>query len=127
MTNLSIRITHVLVVFALWSIVISCNDSKASDKAEPEIKSNTSDRLLGAYYFGAGYFTLVPENIRKDLDEIKSLGTDFVCITATVSDTRHTKPNIDFIIEEIHKRDMKVYLVPSRLASDRLTITTVRA
>lgn len=72
--------------------------------------------MLGAYYFGAGYFTLVPENIRHDLDDMKSLGTDVICIGITENDIEINTGNIKFIVEESHKRGMKVFAVPSRMA-----------
>lgn len=75
-----------------------------------------SNRLLGAYYFGAGYFTLVPENIRHDLDDMKSLGTDIICIGVTENDIGINTGNIQYIIEECHKRGLKVFVVPSRMA-----------
>jgi len=77
---------------------------------------NRAKRILAAYYFGAGYFTLVPENIRHDLDDMKSLGTDIICIGITENDLDINTGNIGFIVEESHKRGMKVFAVPSRMA-----------
>ena len=81
-----------------------------------ENEGGSSDKLLGAYYFGAGYFTLVPQNIRHDLDEMKSWGTDLICIGITENDITYNKGNIRFIVDEAHKRNMKVFAVPSRMA-----------
>lgn len=75
-----------------------------------------SDKLLAAYYFGTGYFTLVPDNIRHDLDDMKSLGTDIICIGVTENDIEINTGNIQFIVEESHKRGLKVFVVPSRMA-----------
>ena len=80
------------------------------------ITATNPDKLLGAYYFGAGYFTLVPDNIRRDLDEMKKLGTDIVCIGITENDIKYNEANIKFIIEEAHQRGMQVFSVPSRMA-----------
>jgi hypothetical protein len=85
-------------------------------EATPGTEANGNGRLLGAYYFGAGYFTLVPDNIRHDLEEMKALGTDIVCIGITESDIKYNEGNIRFIIEEAHKRSMQVFAVPSRMA-----------
>lgn len=84
--------------------------------ASPKSEAIGNDRLLGAYYFGAGYFTLVPENIRGDLEAMKALGTDIICIGITESDIKYNEGNIRFIIEEAHQRDMQVFAVPSRMA-----------
>ena len=123
MNTLRLSAFFKFLILGLYAILI-CNHTllgksinvNSEDHKSSKEETKVAEKLLGTYYFGAGYFTLVPDNIRKDLDEIKQLGTDFVCITATVSDLRHTKPNIDFIVDEIHKRGMKVFLVPSRLA-----------
>lgn len=82
----------------------------------PSITGQTPMRRLGAYYFGAGYFTLVPQNIRHDLDEIKAWGTDLICIGITENDVSYNKGNIDFIVKEAHLRKMKVFAVPSWVA-----------
>ncbi|MEL7121863.1 MAG: hypothetical protein AAFO07_20615, partial [Bacteroidota bacterium] len=87
-----------------------------SSPTEKTDETSKSDRLLGAYYFGAGYFTLVPDNIRHDLDEMKSLGTDIVCIGITENDIKYNEANIKFIIKEAHQRGMQVFSVPSRMA-----------
>lgn len=83
-------------------------------KLAKESENNT--RQLAAYYFGAGYFTLVPENIIHDLDDMKALGTDIICIGITENDIDINPGNIEFIVRESHKRGMKVFAVPSRMA-----------
>ena len=75
-----------------------------------------SDKILAAYYFRAGMFTLVPDHIRESLDEMKSWGTDVICIATTEHDLNYNEDNVDFLCEETHKRGMKVYTVPSMLA-----------
>lgn len=96
-----------LYVVIVLSTLVSCTAEKGTPNP---------DRLLGAYYFGAGYFTLVPDNVRRDLDEMRKLGTDIVCIGITENDLKYNRSNITFIVEEAHKRDMRVYAVPSRMA-----------
>jgi hypothetical protein len=108
-----------LLCLALFAGLLtqSCNPTEPeAETAVPANPSKDSDRLLGAYYFGAGYFTLVPKNIRHDMDEMKGLGTDIVCIGITESDINYNEGNIRFIIEEAHQRDMQVFAVPSRMA-----------
>jgi hypothetical protein len=101
---------QLLPIIICWLLIFGC----AEEKKQPAVIN--SDKLLGAYYFGAGYFTLVPDNIRHDLDEMKKLGTDFICITATESDITRNTDNITFISKEAHQRGMKVFMVPSRIA-----------
>ncbi|MCR9099220.1 MAG: hypothetical protein NXI25_04665 [bacterium] len=111
--------TSILLCVALLTGLISpgCNPTEPkAETAVPTAPSKDNGRLLGAYYFGSGYFTLVPENIRHDLDEMKALSTDIVCIGITEGDTKYNEGNIRFIIEEAHQRDMQVFAVPSRMA-----------
>jgi len=97
---------HLLLIF--WVLLIcSC----------AEKKQNNNHKLVGAYYFGAGYFTLVPDNIKRDISEMKKMGTDVICITATEGDITDNKSNIQFIIKTIHANGMKVFIVPSNLAA----------
>lgn len=81
-----------LLCLALFAGLLTQSCNPAEPKVEtvaPANPSNDSNRLLGAYCFGAVYFTLVPENIRRDLDEMKGLGTDIVCIGITESDIKY--------------------------------------
>lgn len=100
-----------IVAFILPVLFVACSLNKPKD-----LGGKSSDKLLGAYYFGAGYFTLVPQNIRHDLDEMKSWGTDLICIGITENDITYNKGNITFIVEEAHQRGIKVFGVPSRMA-----------
>ncbi len=95
-----------IVLFFIFSVACHSESPKHED----------SSKLLAAYYFGAGYFTLVPENIRHDLDDMKSLGTDIICIGVTENDIDINTGNIQFIVDEAHKRGMRVFVVPSRMA-----------
>ncbi|RMG54347.1 MAG: hypothetical protein D6722_29135 [Bacteroidetes bacterium] len=97
----------------LLSLLAACSPPNQPAEAPSNKHPN---RLLGAYYFGAGYFTLVPENIRHDLDEMKKLGPDIVCIGITESDIKYNDGNIRFIIAAAHQRGMQVFAVPSRMA-----------
>lgn len=74
---------RMIIIFCMILFIFTgCQTQKNNN---PSITENT-ERLLGAYYFGAGYFTMVPENIRHDLDDMKSLGTDVICIGVTEND-----------------------------------------
>ncbi|NRB47173.1 MAG: hypothetical protein HRU41_05830 [Saprospiraceae bacterium] len=97
-----------MALMALAMTISSC-------ESEPPSQPN-SDKLLGAYYFGGGYFTLVPNNVRADLDGMKALGTDIICIGITENDIKYNEANIKFIVGEAHQRGMQVYAVPSRMA-----------
>ncbi|MEM9680237.1 MAG: hypothetical protein AAF901_07920 [Bacteroidota bacterium] len=102
--------------FYLYIILFSCLVFSCNPTQEETGQPSNPDKLLGAYYFGAGYFTMVPDNVRHDLDEMKSLGTDIVCIGITENDIKYNEANIKFIVEEAHQREMQVFAVPSRMA-----------
>ncbi len=105
------------ITIALFLMYCNNPDTKnQTNRLSENQNQNNSNKLLGAYYFGAGYFTLVPENIRKDLEKMQKLGTDIICIGITENDTHKNVENIEFIIEEAHHRGMKVFGVPSRMA-----------
>lgn len=72
--------------------------------------------MLGAYYFRVGMFTLVPEQIRVDLDWMRAIGTDAVCLAVNVNDLDCNRLNLDFLVEAIHGAGMQVFFVPSRIA-----------
>ncbi len=78
--------------------------------------SETTTRKLGAYFFRGGMFTLVPHHIREQLDDMRSLGTDIVCLAVNGQDSSYNHMNIEFLVEECHLRGMEVYFVPSRTA-----------
>lgn len=113
-------ITLLATASYLYSCVPSAdnkeNQSLVAAEESSSTNASTNGRLLGAYYFGAGYFTLVPANVRNDLDEMKKLGTDIICIGITQNDLKYNRDNIRFIVEESHQREMKVFAVPSRIA-----------
>ena len=73
-------------------------------------------KKLAAYYFLAGMYTLKPDSIKAELDEMASLGTDIVCIGVTSLVVGRAPRNVNFIVEECHKRKMECYIVPSRIA-----------
>lgn len=75
-----------------------------------------SEKILAAYYFLAGMYTLRPASIRTELDEMKNWGTDIVCIAVTSLTVDRAPRNVNFIVEECHKRDMRCFVVPSRIA-----------
>jgi len=72
--------------------------------------------MIGMYYFRAGLFTCVARHVREQLDEMAQWGADFICLAVTESDLSYNAWNLEFLIEEIHKRGMAVYFVPSRVA-----------
>lgn len=75
-----------------------------------------SQRLIGAYYFRAGMFTMVPEHVRAQLDDMAAMGTDVVCLAVNDRDLVYNHANLAFLVDESHARGMQVYFVPSRIA-----------
>ncbi len=76
-------------------------------------KNNTSG-ILNAYYFRAHTYTMVPKQIREDLDWMAAHGTDVVSVAVLEQDLFAAVENIAFICNEAEKRNMSVFAVPSR-------------
>lgn len=82
--------------------------------ATTEAVSRPKVARLGAYYFRAHLYTLVPKHVREDLDWMKRLGTTDLMVAVLEQDLFAAKENLAFIITEAHKRNIKVWAVPSR-------------
>lgn len=81
-------------------------------KAAPRL----SNRTLNAFYIRAHTYTLVPAQVRQDLDWMADIGTNAITVSVLEQDLIASKNNILFIIGEAKKRNMKVYMVPTRWA-----------
>ncbi len=73
-------------------------------------------KLLNAYYFRAHMYTLVPEQVRQDLEWMASQGTQAVSIAVLEQDFWAAEENIDFVIRTAAELGMDTYAVPSRWA-----------
>lgn len=84
-----------------------------SKAAKVKPKHDTS-KILNAYYFRAHTYTMVPKQIREDLDWMAAHGTDVVSVAVLEQDLFAAVENIAFICNEAEKRNMSVFAVPSR-------------
>jgi hypothetical protein len=82
----------------------------------PKIKAQSKDKLLSAYYFRAHMYTMVPRQVREDLQWMADLGTDAICPAIIEQDLFAAVENMDIICNEAEKIGMKVFAVPSRWA-----------
>jgi hypothetical protein len=73
-------------------------------------------KQLSAYYLRAHMYTIVPRQVREDMEWMAAIGTDNVCISLLEQDIWAAVENVNIIIEEAERVGMKVYGVPTRLA-----------
>lgn len=75
---------------------------------------STDRRLIGAYYLNAHMYTSVPRHVREDMAWIAETGTDFICVGILEQDLWAAGENIELIIEEAARANLRVMAVPSR-------------
>lgn len=73
-----------------------------------------SNPLLSAYYFRAHMYTLVPKQVREDMQWMADLGTNYVCPAILEQDLYAGVENLDIIANEAEKAGMGLLGVPSR-------------
>jgi hypothetical protein len=70
-------------------------------------------KLLNAYYFRAHMYTMVPRQVREDLQWMADVGTNIVSIAVLEQDLFAAVENIEIICDEASKLGMDVWAVPS--------------
>lgn len=70
--------------------------------------------ILNAYYFRAHMYTMVPWQVREDMQWMADLGTDVVSVGVIEQDLFAAVENIAIVCEEAEKVGMQVFAVPSR-------------
>lgn len=70
--------------------------------------------LLNAYYFRAHMYTLVPRQVREDMQWMADIGTNIVSVAILEQDLYAGVSNVDIICHEAERVGMKVHAVPSR-------------
>ncbi|WKN44202.1 hypothetical protein [Tunicatimonas pelagia] len=96
---------------ASWVAVGSANQSLASCPS-----SFSKNRLLNAYYFRAHMYTMVPRQVREDMEWMADLGTHVVTIAVLEQDLFAAVENIEIVCREAERVGMAVHAVPSRWA-----------
>jgi hypothetical protein len=71
-------------------------------------------RILNAYYLRAHMYTIVPKQIKEDLQWMANIGTNVVSIAVLEQDLFAAVENVQIICNEAEKLNMQVYIVPSR-------------
>ena len=74
------------------------------------------EKVLSAYYLRAHMYTIVPRQVREDMQWMADVGTNNVCISLLEQDLWAAVENVNIIIEEADRVGMKVLGVPTRLA-----------
>ena len=77
-------------------------------------KRRSTDKLLNAYYFRAHMYTMVPSQVREDLQWMADIGTNVVSVAVLEQDLRAAVENVTIIAEEANKLGMDLFVVPSR-------------
>ncbi|MGB3852437.1 MAG: hypothetical protein WA958_21150 [Tunicatimonas sp.] len=72
-----------------------------------------TDKLLNAYYFRAHMYTMVPRQVREDMQWMADLGTDVVSVAVLEQDLFAAVENIEIICQEAERVGMQVFAVPS--------------
>lgn len=83
-------------------------------KGFPIVPYSGTNKLLNAYYFRAQMYTMVPHQVREDLEWMKDIGTDIVSVGILEQDLYAAVENVEIICNEAEKLGMQVYAVPSR-------------
>ncbi len=77
-------------------------------------RKRSKEKLLNAYYFRAHMYTMVPRQVREDLQWMADVGTNVVSVAVLEQDLFAAVENIDIICNEAAKLGMDVWGVPSR-------------
>ncbi len=95
---------------------ISCTDTSdgQSNSVRPGGAVRKDGKLLNAYYFRAHMYTMVPSQVREDLQRMADVGTNVVSIAVLEQDLYAAVENIEIICNEAAKLGMEVWAVPSR-------------
>lgn len=91
--------------------------TKAIAAKHPKVaarQSGTSDRLINAYYLRAQMYTMVPRQIREDMEWMADVGTNAVSIAVLEQDFFAAQRNIELIRREAARVNMKVFATASR-------------
>ncbi len=72
--------------------------------------------MLSAYYLRAHMYTIVPRQVREDMEWMAGVGTQNVCVSLLEQDLFAAVENVNIIIAEAKRAGMQVLGVPTRLA-----------
>ena len=85
-----------------------------SREATGTVPKREGGRILNAYYFRAHMYTLVPHQVREDLQWMADIGTNAVSIAILEQDLRAAVENVEIVANEANKLGMDLMVVPSR-------------
>ncbi len=99
------------ILLAGIALPIAGNDILANTNVTNNKGTST---LINAYYFRAHMYTLVPRHVREDLKWMADVGTNVVTLSVLEQDLFAATKNIEFVVNEASKLNMKVWMVPAR-------------
>lgn len=70
--------------------------------------------LVNAYYFRAQMYTLVPHQVRQDMQWMADAGTKVVSLAVLEQDLFAARENIEILAEQAQRVGMELWAVPSR-------------
>ncbi len=73
--------------------------------------------FLSSYYFRAHMYTIVPRQVREDMEWMADIGTDAVIIGVLEQDLTAAVQNIELVWKEADRVGMKLFATPSRWGS----------
>ncbi len=69
---------------------------------------------INCFYFSKFSYTLVPWQIKEDLQRIKDTGANSITLNIIEQDYKAARENIELVIEEARKLGLKIYFIPER-------------
>jgi hypothetical protein len=75
---------------------------------------DADERVLNAYYLRGQMYTIVPRQVREDMQWMADVGTTAVSVGILEQDLYAAVENVAIIAEEAERVGMQLYLVPSR-------------
>ncbi|QEC78584.1 hypothetical protein [Mucilaginibacter ginsenosidivorax] len=82
--------------------------------AAPPLANKYRTKILNAYYLRAHMYTIVPRQIKEDLQWMADIGTNVVSVAILEQDLFAAVENVQIICNEAEKLNIQVYAVPSR-------------
>ncbi len=71
-------------------------------------------RTVGALYFRAQLYTIVPRQVREDMEWMRDAGINTLVIGVLEQDLASARENIDVLCSEARRAGLKVWAIPSR-------------
>lgn len=98
---------------ATSALAAATSTGAAAPSASPQSAPRTP-HSIGAFYFRAQLYTLVPRQVREDMEWMRDAGINTLVIGVLEQDLDSARENIDRISAEAHRAGIKTWVIPSR-------------